>query len=202
MTRCGSVTFADPQAYQAAVRPAQVEILVTTKGVFHAELTRVELSRFWVQRGRENLPRIANSTANADRPPIFFLTDPDQTPIRHSGRRMTFGEIAVVGSGLTHHHRTKGPCHWATLSVTRDDLAGASHALVGYDLIDRSTTHYLRPPARLLSRLLKLHQTAGQLAEDAATVLAQPEATRAMEHTLLHAMILCLSGSMPDKMGS
>lgn len=83
----GAVAYTDPQAFQTAVRPAQVEILVTTKGDFHAELSRTELPRVWVQRGHENLPRIANSVASADRPPIFFLTGPDQASISHNGRK-------------------------------------------------------------------------------------------------------------------
>src|SRR5271154_2002127 len=118
MLKTGIFAFSDPSAYEAAVRPADVEVLVTTKGDFRASLTRNELSRLWVQRGDENLPRIANSTASADRPPIFFLTGPDQASITHSGRDFAFGEIAIAGSGLTHHHRTEGPCQWGTLSVT------------------------------------------------------------------------------------
>jgi hypothetical protein len=123
--------FVDPEAFQAAVHPSQVEILVTTKGNFRAELTRIELPRLWVQRGRDNLPRVANSATNPERPPIFFLTRTDQASVSHSGREFGFGEIAVAGSGTTHHHRTEGPCEWATLSITKDDLAAAGHALVG-----------------------------------------------------------------------
>jgi hypothetical protein len=48
----GSVsTFDDPYAYQAAVKPAQVEILVTTKGNFDARLNRIVLPRLWAQPG-------------------------------------------------------------------------------------------------------------------------------------------------------
>ena len=148
------VTFTDPQAYQAAVRPAQVDLLVTTKGDFDAALTRVEFPRVWVQRGRENLPRIAKSAASMDRPPIFFLAGRDQAYITHSSRNFGFGDIAVVGSGSTHHHFTEGPCQWATVSLTDEDLVTSSYALLGCDLIDRSRTQYLRPPVPEFSRLL------------------------------------------------
>jgi AraC-like DNA-binding protein len=188
----GVVTFTDPQAYQAAVHPAQVEILVTARGDFDAELTRTELPRIWVQRGRENLPRVANSAASADRPPIFFLTRSDQGTLSHGGRKFGFGEIVVGGSGLTHHHRTEGPCHWGTLSVTTDTLAGAGRALLGRDLIDRSATHYLRPPLVEMSRLLRLHETVEQLAADPANTLGQPETARTLEQALLHAVVACL----------
>jgi AraC-like DNA-binding protein len=187
-----AIAYTDPHPYQAAVRPAQVEILVTAKGDFHAQLRRTELPRLWVQRGRENLPRIANSAASADRPPIFFLTGSHQAPISHGGREFGFGEIVVSGSGLTHHHRTEGPCHWGTLSVTRDTLASAGHALLGRDLIDRSATNYLRPPLPEMFRLLRLHQTVEQLASNGADILAQLEPARALEQALLHAMVACL----------
>jgi AraC-like DNA-binding protein len=196
-----AVAFSDPQAYQAAVRPAQVEILVTAVGSFQAQLRRTELPQLWVQRGRENLPRIANSAGSADRPPIFFLTGSDQAPISHGGREFGFGEIVVGGSGLTHHHCTEGPCRWGTLSVTRETLASAGQALLGSDLIDRSTTHYLRPPLAEMSRLLRLHEAVEQLATDSANVLAQPESGRTLEQALLHAVIMCLGEASAVQVG-
>jgi AraC-like DNA-binding protein len=189
----GASKFDDPYAFQASVKPAQVELLVTAKGEFKAELTRVELSSLWVQHGSENLPRVAHSAVSVDRPPIFFLTRADQAPIRHSGREFGFGEIAVAGSGSIHHHRTEGPCHWATLSIPEDNLAAASRVLVGSDPTSRSTTHYLRPSPRLISRVLHLHGAARQLANDSSDLCSRPEPARALEQSLLHAMISCLS---------
>jgi AraC-like DNA-binding protein len=192
--------FDDPYAFQAAVKPAQVEILVTTKGNFDAELNRIVFPRLWAQRGRESLPRIANSTVSLDRPPIFFLADADQASIRHCGRELAFGELVVAGPGSTHHHQTSGPCRWTTLSLTRKDLAAASIALVGVNLALPSLSHRLRPPPALMSRLLNLHQAAESLAAHAPDVLAQPEAVRALEHAFVHAMTMCLSESKPVKM--
>ena len=197
-----TLRFSDPEPYQRAVKPAQVEVLVTTKGIFRAELTHIELPRVWMQRGRECLPRVANSVSRADRPPIFFLTGADQASISHSGRTLEFGEIAVVGSGMTHHHRTEGPCHWASLSVTRDELTTAGRTLVGHDLIDRSVTHYLRPPLSEMSRLLRLRQTVEQLATDAADILSRPEPVRALEQALLHALVMCMREAAAVEMGS
>lgn len=200
----GAVAYTDPHAYQAAVHPAQVEILVTAKGNFRAELSRTELPRLWVQRGRENLPRVANSAASPDRPPIFFLTQSNQASISHGGRQFGFGEIVVSGSGLTHHHRTRGSSQWGTLSVTQHALASAGQALTGRDLIDRSATYYLRPPLPEMTRLLRLHQTVEQLAADTPEVLAQPETARALEEALLHTLVTCISGAAaaPMRWGS
>jgi AraC-like DNA-binding protein len=201
MARSSVVKFSDPQSYQEAVCPAQVEILVTAKGDFNAELRRVEFSELWVQRGHDSLPRIANSASSADRPPIFFLTGSDQATISHSGRDFRSGEIVVVGSGAMHHHRTTGTCDWGTLSLAQDDLTAASHALIGRDVINRSVTHYLRPPVLEMSQLLNLHKTAGQLAENAGNALLQPELARALEQAILRATVMCLSEAAPVQMG-
>jgi hypothetical protein len=45
-------TFSDPQAYQAAIRASEVQILPTQRGEFSATLTKVTLNRLWMQRGR------------------------------------------------------------------------------------------------------------------------------------------------------
>ena len=195
-------TFVDPDQYQAAIRPAQVEIFVTARGDFQAALTRIELSRLWLQHGRENWPRIANSIASAERPPIFFLAGADQAPITYNGRTLAYGDILVAGSGSTRHHRTDGPCQWATLSVTQKDLADAGRAVVGRDLVDRSATHYLRPSPSAMSRLLHLQQAAEQLALNAPSILTQAEPARALEQALLHAIILCLSECVPTAAAS
>ena len=73
-TEFGAVRFTDPELYQAAVRPAQVEIVVTAKGDFDAALRGIQLPRLWLQRGRENLARVANATVRPDRLALFFLT--------------------------------------------------------------------------------------------------------------------------------
>jgi len=198
----GVVTFRDPESYQAAIRPAQAKVLVTAKGDFHAELIRADLPRLWMQRSRERLPRVLHSTACADRPPIFFLAGGDQGAIRHSGMEVSFGEIVALGSCSTHSQRSEAPCHWATLSLPREELAATGHALVGRDLTAPSVTRRHRPAVPLMSRLLKLHEAAGQLADAAPHVLAQPEVVRALEQALVHAMVMCLTDGALVEMGS
>jgi AraC-like DNA-binding protein len=201
MARSSVVKFADPQSYQAAVYPAQVEILVTAKGDFKAELRSVEFSELWVQRGNCSLPRITNFASSADRPAIFFLTGPDKATISHSGRDFGPGEIVTLASGATHHHRTVEKCQWGTLSLTREDLNAATRALVGRDAIDRSVTHYLRPRVAEMSRLSNLHKIAGEFAENGKDLLAQPELARALEQAMLYATVMCLSEAVPVQMG-
>jgi hypothetical protein len=51
-------TFADHDAYRAALRARRVEGVVTARGNFHAELTLIDLDRLLMQRAEENLPRV------------------------------------------------------------------------------------------------------------------------------------------------
>jgi len=193
----GVVTFSDPYHYQTAISPAQVEVLVTTKGKYRAALTGTRLQRLGLQRGRESLPRVAKARMSTDRLALFFLASADQPSTYHSGRDLAFGEIVASAAGSTQHLRTEGPCHWATLSITRDDLAAAGRAIVGRDPIEQSVTRYFRPRLREMSRLLKLHQAAAQLAQSAPDVLAKPEVARSMKHSLVHAMVVCLNENTP-----
>jgi AraC-like DNA-binding protein len=195
----GTFTFTDPQSYQAAV-PAHWEILVTRNGDFQSELTQVELPRLWLQRAREGLPRVVRSVVSVERPPIFFLTDADQPAMHHSGMEVSFGELVAVGSGSEHHHRTEAPCQWATMSLTRDDLAATWRALVGCDLIVPSITSRFRPGLPLMLRLINLHKAAGQLTKGAAGISVQP--ARALEQAILHALVMCLAEGIPEEVDS
>jgi AraC-like DNA-binding protein len=199
MIRGRTFTFADPQSYQAAV-PAQWEILVTRKGDFQAELTQVDLPRLYLQRAREGLPRVIRSAVSVERPPIFFLPDADQPAMHHSGMEVSFGDLVAIGSGSEHHHRTEAPSQWATLSVTRDDLAATWHALVGRDLTVPSITCRFRPSPPLMLRLINLHEAAGQLAKGAAGISVQP--ARALEQAILHALVMCFAEGMPEEIDS
>lgn len=175
-------------------------MLVSSRGTFQAELTQIKLPRLWLQRGRENLPRVTSSTVSTERPPIAFLTDPDQAALNHSGVDIPFGELMAVASGSTHHHRTKNTCHWATLSITRDDLATTAHALIGRDLNVSSVTSRFRPSRPQMLRFIALHETAGQLAKRAAGIPAQT--AHALEQAILHALVMCLTERMPTEINT
>jgi hypothetical protein len=110
-------TFADPYPYQAAIRAAEVEVLVTAKGDFHSDLTQIDLHRLWMQRGHENLPRVFHLTMSKKRAPIVFLADRDQPGIHYNGVEVSPGEIIVDAPGATHHYWTRArptgqPCLW------------------------------------------------------------------------------------------
>ena len=184
--------FTDPYYYQTAIRGAHLEILPTAGGDFRAELTKIDLYSLWMQRGDESLPRILQGAVNRQRAAIGFLTDSDQAAIRHCGTEVSPGEIIVDDWDMM-HRRSTGPCRWGAMSLTPERLAAASIALVGRPSIAPSVTMVVRPPPPHMSRLLSLHESAGQLAKTAPDILAKPQVARALENALIHAMIMCLT---------
>ena len=84
------------------------------------------------------------------------------------------------------------------MSLTPEDLAAASEAIIGRPLTPPSFPRWTKPPAPVVSRLLRLHEAAGHLAKTAPDILAKPEVARAIEEALVEAMILCLTEGHSD----
>ena len=186
------LTFTDPDVYYAAIRNAQVEGVVTTRGNFRAELRRIDLHRLWMLRGEESLARV-HSVAIGSRAAIFFTTDRN-SPEYVDGMELPQGEILIFGLGSVGHLRSAAGSQWGTMSLTLEDLAAAGPAIIGRDVIASPDTHNIRPQPQFMSRLLSLHEAAGHLAKTVPDILANPEVARAMEQALVHAMLACVGG--------
>jgi len=193
MTSSATLRFTDPEAYQAAIGPARVELCVTGRGIFCAQLTQIALGRLWIQAGVESLPRISNAVASAERPPIIFLSDAAQGGFRYRGMDVAAADVVVNCAGSTHHVRTSGPVRWAAMSLSADDMTAASEALFGHALERPPLTYIASPDPAHMRRLVRLHATAVRLAASAPETLASPQVARALEHALVHAMLSCLA---------
>jgi AraC-like DNA-binding protein len=185
------LSFTDPYPYQAAIRGAEIEIVITAGGGFRADLTQVNLPRLLLQHGRETLPRIFHGAVNARRAAISFLADANQPAIHHCGMPVALGDI-IVNDSLPMHRRTDAPCRWRSMSLTLDEFADAANAIAGRDLGMPSHAQIVRPSSPLMSRLQLLHEQAVQLARTAPNKLAHPAIARALDEALVHAMIVCL----------
>jgi AraC-like DNA-binding protein len=186
-------TFADPYPYQRAIRNTEAEVVVTSSGKYRAELTRVDLCRLWMQRSEEALPSITHSKLAGKRSTIFFLTDPQQAPMVHTGMELPADYIMFCALDAELHRRSASECHWGAMSLPPQDLTVAGRAVAGYDVTAPAVTSRIRPAPHLLARLRTLHAAAGQLAATVPDVLARPEVARAMERELVGAMVRCLT---------
>jgi hypothetical protein len=144
------LTFTDPDAYYAAIRDAQAQGVVTGRGKFRAELTRVDFHRLSIHRGEESLPRIANSAINPKLYAIIFATNPSQPSVYVSGLELSPADIIVHRVGSVGHNRSSAACRWGAVVLAHEDLAAAGEALIGSELTAPSFTHRITPPAPLL----------------------------------------------------
>ena len=190
-------TFTDPDEYFAGIRNLQIEGFVA-RGEFRAELTRVDLHRLFMCRFDENLPRVMKVAPSGMRVGIAFATDLGQPAMQVNGVEIADGQIARVGLDWEWYLRSSAPCQWGTMSLTPEDLAAVSEAIIGLELVPATFARSLMPPARRLSRLRKLHEAAGHLAKTAPDILLKPEVARAIEQALVEAMVFCLEDTHSD----
>jgi hypothetical protein len=91
-------TFTDPDMYFAGgIRNLQIDGVITKRGDFQAEMTRIDLHRLWMHRFEERLPRIMKITPSGKRPHVLFATDPRQPKMQVSGIETSQDQIAIFG---------------------------------------------------------------------------------------------------------
>ena len=163
-------TFADPDVYFAGIRNLQIDGVITKRGEFRAEATRIDLHRLWMHRFDERLPRIMRITPSGKRSLILFVTHPCQPNIQVSGIETSQDQIAMFGLDRPYYLRSSAACGWATMSLTPEDLAAAGEAIIGRPLTPPSFPRWTSPPAPAVSHLLQLHEAAGHLAKIASGV--------------------------------
>ncbi len=192
-------TFTDPEMYFAGIRNLQIDGVITQRGEFRAESTRIDLHRLWMHRIDESLPRIMRVTPSGQRSVILFVTDPYQPTMQINGIETSRHQLAMFGLDRPYYLRSSATCGWGTMSLTPEDLAAAGEAIIGRPVTPPSFPRSISPPAPVASRLLRLHEAAGHLAKTAPDILAKQEVARAIEEALLEPMILCVTEGESDR---
>ncbi len=188
-------TATDLDDYVTAVRPA-VEITITGRGGFTASVTRIDLPRLWMQRGCERLPRVWHAGPSPERNIISFLTQAGPGTVMN-GVEMRSTDIALHSPDHAYRHRSVGPLHWGAMSLPVADMAEIGAAVAGRDLMPPRDEQIVTPSAPAMAKLQRLHAAAGQLAETAPEIIANPEAARGLEQALIEAMVDCIGE--PDR---
>jgi len=197
MARSAILSFDDPISYQTAIRGAAVEVFVTAKGSFRAELMHIQFDKLSMQYACENLPRVAHSVISPKRGGIVFLTDANQPAAQYCGMDASSEAIVITSAGSSRHIRSWDACRWAALTLPVEDLSATGYALAGRELTGASLTRLVYPNPVHMARLVRLRAAAQRLAEIAPDALAHPEVSKALEHELVHAMVACLADEAP-----
>jgi len=192
MAENGTTTFANPDDYQAGIGDASVNLIITGGGDFKARLTWLNLRRFHVLRGCENLPRIAYISLSPAQVFVSFPTSEDPT-LTYGGLGLQFGDVVFHSRGERMHQRTNGESQWGLISLPPEQLAACGKALTGLKITSPPVGRVLRPSRSAASGLLRLHSRACRLAETRHKLIANPEVARALEQELLHALVNCLT---------
>jgi AraC-like DNA-binding protein len=192
MPGSGTRTFLEPDHYEASLRQAQIEILLALSPKFKACLTWAELHDLQVMRCEEDFPRIAYVCL---RPQLCFVTFPAHSgplPV-WGGTDLRPGEIVLHGRGERLHQSTPGALVWNIIALDPVQLEQYGRALSGKPFALQSEGKILRPSPRDAARLRRLHAQVCRLAETKPRLLAHTEVARALEQSLIQALVACLT---------
>jgi len=194
MPGSGTRTFLEPDHYEASLRQTQIEILITPNSKFKARLTWAELHDLQVLRCEEDLPRVAYVCLA---PQLSFVTFPAHSgplPI-WGGTELGPGEIVFHGRGDRLHQATPGSFVWNVMALDPVQLEQYGRALSGKPFTLPLKGKILRPSARDVARLRRLHAQVCRLAETKPKLLAHTEVARAIEQGLIQTLVACLTGA-------
>ena len=191
MPSCAVRAFTDPDEYAGSARGTRIEMTITGRGQFAANYTSLDLSRLWMQRFSDSLPRVVHSANRSGRAIISFLTQSGASLLRN-GVEMEPSSIIRWNVGESFFQQSLGPTASGYMSLSVEDMVSVGAVVAGCDLTPPKDALTVTPLPPAMARLQRLHAAAGQLAEDAPTVIAQPEAARGLEQALIEAMVDCL----------
>ena len=180
----------DVDEFRHTLRPGTREYLITGQGRFSGAVTRIDLHRLWMQRMDETLPRVWCTPVS--RSAIYFHASPGPTMISQ-GIGITADDVGVVAPGVLRWHTLSGASHFASMSLTADDLSALGPTLTGHDLRISPDSISISATPTVMDRLRRLHAAAVHLAETAPEIIANRDAARGLESSLVEAFVDCLS---------
>jgi AraC-like DNA-binding protein len=183
-------TFSDPDDYTTSFRGSQAELTITERGQFSAKLTLVRLHCVQMQRFWDNLPRILHVAHVHRRASISFLTGPRQL---WGSTELHPADLTLHNLDQDHFHQSFGLASSGFMSLPVEDLVSVGATMIGCDLTPPKDALTFRPAPHAIAKLRRLHAAAGDLAEQAPEIIANPDAARGLEQALIEAVVGCLS---------
>jgi AraC-like DNA-binding protein len=183
--------FADPDDYAASIRQTANDLTVRGRGHFTGQIIRIDLHNLWMQRFSDSMARIMHIQDRGGRVIISFWTQPGAS-ISWDGLNHGPTEIVRQRIGSSSFQRTTGPTWGGSMSLPLECLDSISALIAGSDVAPPRDTLVALASAGALEKLRRLHAAAGHLAETAPEVIANPDAARGLEQSLIEAMAGCL----------
>ena len=190
--------FSEPDDYAVALRAEGcLGLVVTGRGQFRAQLTRVGLHRLRLSATEERLSRIAFFAVPTD---IVLLTLPREglpLPIC-GGIAARPGEIMTLGPGEQLHSRTVGSSKTGAIWLPIEKLVRYSGALTGRPFTISPAVQRWRPQRKTLKELQHLFAAAIRMTLIRPQDLIDAEAAHGLEQQLIHVIVECLAAGTSD----
>jgi AraC-like DNA-binding protein len=182
--------FVDSDQYQSAIQGGDRLYSLLGRGTFRAELTSIEVGRLTLQRGREDLPRLAASGLGKNKAALIVWLGDGYLPVIR-GVQIRRGELMYLPPGAHSHHRTFGPNEFVAMTLDASDLSRAAIELTGTEPAFPAA-QVMRPPDHLMARVSSAIEAAISVGLTTPAIFTSPTAADALEQALLHPMIMCL----------
>jgi len=183
-------SFSDPDAYGAAVRAVNLELVADGNADFSAKLISVGLRRLWMQRSYANAGGASRGSMLSGRAGILFALPP---ALSWNGVALPMRRIVRYAPGQEFCSRATAGCmSWAGIGLPIEDLGAAGAALTDQDLLPPRGGLVAEPKPEAMARLAQLHAAVGRLAEEAPEVIANPSTAHSLEQALVEAAVDCL----------
>jgi AraC-like DNA-binding protein len=200
MATGAGATFTDAEDFVGALQEARIELVITSPGLFWAQVNRVVLPHLHLVAVRESLPRIGHFALKPERLCVSFPLRSDWSSV-WGGVSLRRGHLVFHSRGERLHQRTNGPTEWGLLSLESKRLIAASRALTGVDLVAPPAGRILKPARRDVAHLLRLHAAAARFAERQPKLILDPDVVRGIEHDLIEALVRCLASEGGRELG-
>jgi AraC-like DNA-binding protein len=194
MPGSGTRTFLEPDQYEASLRQAQIELVITPHGEFKASLTWVELYNLQLLRCEGDHAHTAYLSLASPLVFVGFAANSGRLPV-WGGCEIQTGDIMFHSRGERLHQWTPGPSIWSVIALDPARLEYYGRVLLGKPVTPPTEGVVLRPSPRDAARLRRLHAQASRLAATRSKMLAHPEVARAIEQELIHALVTCLASA-------
>ena len=186
--------FNEPRAFEAALQQGcRVELLVTERGQFKAELITITLPRLRLLRARERLSRIAVVSVAHGSIVFIFQTEPERSH-KFRGVGLSAAQMMTVTANERLHTWTAGLCSWGIICVPAKELIKYGQALVGRKFALPSGVCRLRPGRDHLRALVALFNATMRLTEaHPSRPVETAGAVRGLEQETIGVLVACLS---------
>lgn len=144
-----------------------------------------------MQRFSDNLPRIIHA-AQLGRASLVFRTHPGPS-LLWGGAEMLPTNIVRASEGESVFQRASASANFAAISLPVEDMCSLGEEMAGLDLTPPRDSMLISPAPAAMAKLQRLHAAAGDLAENAPEILANPDSARGLEQALTDALVNCLA---------